>query len=95
MKKLKKIGVLSFALIQALIGVFIGLIFGLLYIIVGFIAGLVLGTAGWIIFGVGVISIITAPIVSGIFGFLAGAVIAFLYNLSAKWTGGVELEFNK
>ena len=41
-------------------------------------------------FGVG--AIIIAPILGAIFGFIMGAIVAFLYNLVAKWVGGIEIE---
>ena len=43
-----------------------------------------------VLFGVG--AIITLPIVAGIIGLLGGALIACLYNLLARFAGGLELE---
>jgi hypothetical protein len=33
------------------------------------------------------------PVIYGVMGFIAGMISALLYNLMAKWVGGVEMEF--
>lgn len=33
------------------------------------------------------------PVIWIVFGFVGGIVGAFIYNLSAKWVGGIEIEF--
>lgn len=45
--------------------------------------------------GIGVIiaMVIFIPILYGAFGFIFGALGALVYNLVAKWTGGIEMEF--
>jgi hypothetical protein len=46
--------------------------------------------------GVGIVFgfflLLLAPIMYGILGFIFGALGALVYNLVAKWTGGVEVE---
>jgi hypothetical protein len=37
-------------------------------------------------------AIIVMPIFYGIFGFIGGLIWAFLYNLAAKFTGGLEVD---
>jgi hypothetical protein len=39
-------------------------------------------------FGIGSLFL---PIIYGVFGFLGGLIAAAVYNLVAKWTGGVEI----
>lgn len=34
--------------------------------------------------------IIFLPVIYAVIGFIAGVITAFIYNLVAKWTGGVE-----
>lgn len=41
--------------------------------------------------GLGVIFVIFIPIIYAIAGFIAGVIIAFVYNLVATWTGGIEM----
>ncbi len=33
------------------------------------------------------------PVMFAIFGFIAGAIGAFLYNLAAGWFGGIKMDF--
>jgi hypothetical protein len=40
----------------------------------------------------GVGSIIFFPIMYAVFGFIGGAIQSLLYNLAAKYTGGLEIE---
>ena len=90
---LKKIGVLSLAKLHGILIAVFGLIVGLIYGFLGVIFGLVSGSIG--IAGLGIASIIFLPIMYGVFGFVIGALMAFLYNLVAGWVGGIEMEFEK
>jgi len=91
MKEIKKIDVLSLAKFDASVGVIIGLIWGLVIILFGDqiapILKLSIPTAG-----LGLASVIISPILYGIVGFIVGAISAFLYNISAKFTGGIKIE---
>ncbi len=40
----------------------------------------------------GIVMLIAFPVLYGLIGFLAGAMVAWLYNLAAGWVGGVEFE---
>jgi hypothetical protein len=42
--------------------------------------------------GLGLVLAVIAPIMYGAMGFIFGALAALIYNLVAKWTGGVEFE---
>ena len=44
-------------------------------------------------FGMGIGFMIFLPVVYAFFGFIFGALGAWVYNLLAKWIGGFELEF--
>src|SRR5882672_9148572 len=35
------------------------------------------------------------PIINAVGGFLAGVLIATVYNFSARWTGGIEIVFDE
>jgi hypothetical protein len=88
----KSVGVLSVAKIMGLIYGCMGLIFAPLFLLMG-LMGSALGQqnsplAG--IFGVGFA--VLMPVLYGAMGFVVGAVGALLYNLFAKWVGGLELE---
>jgi len=45
------------------------------------------------IFGAGLAAIILMPVIYGLMGFIAGAVGAALFNLVAKISGGIEMQF--
>lgn len=104
MIKVKKIGVLSFTKFQAIMMALLGLLAGIIYSFGGLIIdGLV--SIGWVSstsastpgLSIGTVlafgALIVMPIIFLIFGFAAGLVEAFLFNLFSKWIGGIELEF--
>jgi hypothetical protein len=104
MAKVKKIGVLSFAKLHTMLGALIGLILGILYSF----GGLLIDTGvsiGWITsqetpglsygtvlaFG----ALIGMPAIFAGFGLAVGLIGAILYNLFARWFGGMEIDFKK
>ena len=42
--------------------------------------------------GMFVVGIVCVPIIYGMIGFVIGALGALIYNLIAKWLGGIEIE---
>jgi hypothetical protein len=40
--------------------------------------------------GIAGVFVIFLPIIYAVFGFIGGVISAFIYNLVAKWTGGIE-----
>jgi len=101
MKKIKRIGIFSFAKFQAVLGAVIGLLLGIVYSIGGFmIDGLV--TIGWITsnetpglsfgtllaFG----ALIAMPAIFASFGFLLGLIESILYNTIGRWFAGLSLD---
>ena len=87
--ELKKIGVMSAGRIAALFGILLGLVYGLMVIFVpGFFDSLVASgfplANRWV---GGLVSLV----IYAVYLFLAGIVCAALYNVFAKWVGGVEL----
>ena len=94
--KLKSIGVLSFALFQAIFMAIMGLIIGLFTVTMFGIAGSMIPVNTEMMagsFGIG--GVIYLIITWAIMGFIFGAIFAFMYNLIAKWTGGVDIELHK
>lgn len=96
---IRRLGVLSVAKITAIIAAAFGLLAGILI----FLAGSAAGIAGssmagsndagmaWLS-GMGALSIIVLPIFYAVIGFIAGAIQAFVYNLAARFVGGVRIE---
>ena len=96
MVTVKRFGVLS-----------VGVISGILYAVGGLIGALMMapimaimsattpvtdadfGPMGWMFSG---FFIIIAPIIYGALGFVCGIISAALYNISAKWVGGIRVE---
>lgn len=89
---IKRINVLKLAIFQGAMMAAFGLLGGVFILLFGSMfarMGADAGAAG-MIGGVG--AIIFLPILYGIFGFIAGAIGAFVYNLVAGVVGGVEIE---
>jgi len=94
MHVVKSVGVMSAAKIMGLVYGCLGLIFVPFLLIAG-LAGFLAGNdkAAFPFAGVaGVVFAILAPLIYGAMGFVFGAISALIYNLVAKWVGGLELE---
>ena len=92
MHVVKSVGVLSFAKIMGLIYSCLGLIFVPFFLLIGLV-GSMAGPKETVFAGaVGVVMAIFMPVIYGVMGFIFGALGALLYNLFAKWIGGLELE---
>ena len=92
MAKLRRLGVIFSAKLQAVVMAFVGLIAGILYAFGGAIYELLTGTlnSGT---AIAFLALIGMPIMFSIVGFMAGALGALLYNLVAGWIGGLEMDF--
>jgi hypothetical protein len=92
MRVLKHVGVMSFAKIMGVVYGSLGLIFAPLFLLIG-LAGSLAGQNKTPFAGVfGVVFAICMPVLYGVMGFIFGAISAFVYNLAAKWVGGIEVE---
>lgn len=92
---------MSFGKLQAFIMLFAGLLAGIVYSFGGLIID-TLVSLGWITssetsglsygtvlaFG----AVIGMPLIFAIFGFIFGLIEAFIYNLFARWFGGIEIK---
>jgi len=90
--ELKKIGVGSAAKVGGVIAAIMGLIIG---VFVALISMMIPGSGSELPFFSGFAAIIVLPILYGIIGFIAYAIVAALYNFVVKYTGGVILEFSE
>ncbi len=77
-----------------------GIVLGALYAVLGLIGAFFMlpvmllgGSDNLGPIGVGLGIIIALPIAYGIGGFIGGAICAFVYNIIAKMTGGLEFSF--
>ena len=99
--RIRKLGVLSVAKIQALVALVLSLCisipYGLIIIMYGlFGASLVGGNAGLAVGGggvvLGIVIMIGLPIIYSLIAFVFGAIAALVYNLFANMVGGIEIE---
>lgn len=81
------------AKIYGLLMAITGLILGLFITVVNLTVPPISGLPAYSLFGVG--AIILLPIFYGVLGFVMGSFTAWLFNLIARFTGGLELEFDK
>ena len=104
MAVLKKLGVLSVAKFYTIFMAILGLIIGIFNAISLLIFRKISPTLGnvegvaelsQVGLGAGFSAVIILPILFAIVGFICGVIGAALYNLIAKWTGGIEMDFKK
>jgi hypothetical protein len=98
-QQLRSVGPVSVAKVMAVLYAIFGLLIGAVLSLVFSFASIA-GSAGFpggtrsgpmgLLFGVG--SIIFLPILYAIFGAIGGLIAAGLYNIVAKYTGGIEIE---
>jgi hypothetical protein len=92
MQIVKSVGVFSVAKIMGMIYGCMGLIFAPFFLLIGLMGSMAgqdkLPFAG--IFGVGFA--VLMPVLYAVMGFIGGAIGALLYNLFARWLGGIELQ---
>ena len=86
---LKKISVWPFAKFYAVFMAVLGFIIGLLFALINLAAPI---ESPYQVFGFA--TIVVFPIIYGLMGFAMGLVTSWLYNLVAKFVGGIELDFD-
>jgi hypothetical protein len=92
MRTIQSVGVLSAAKIMGLIQGSLGLIFMPFFILFAAL-GMAAGGKASVFGGVaGIVIAVFIPIFYAALGFITGAIGALLYNLFAKWVGGIEIE---
>jgi hypothetical protein len=78
-------------------GIVLGVLYGILSLCIApffLLAAILGGKAGApapAVFGVGFALIL--PVIYAVIGFIGGILAAAVYNLVARWTGGLEFEF--
>src|SRR3989344_7209833 len=97
MQKLKKLGVMSVAKVYAVIAAIYVVVPGMAIAILGAGFASIMGAANYgpgaeMFAGFGIASIIVLPILFAVFGFIAGAICAFIFNIVVKFVGGIEIE---
>ncbi len=93
--EVKSIDLLSLAKIQGLIGAAIGVLVGVVFFFMALFFSFFMpavNEAKMLGIGMGFASIIFFPLFYGIAGFLGGLITALIYNLVAKWIGGIKVQ---
>jgi hypothetical protein len=89
---IKSVGVLSAAKIMGLIYGCLGLIFIPFFLLIGLLGSLAGKQQSPFAGVIGLVLAFCLPIIYGVMGFIMGAIGAALYNLFAKWIGGIEVQ---
>ena len=94
MARLKKVRLLSLAKLQGILFAYVGLLCGILYSFGGFIYDLV--TTGSLNLGTALafFAIVGMPLSFAFFGFIAGVILAVLYNLFSRVFGGADIDLS-
>jgi hypothetical protein len=88
-RRVKKIGVLKTSIVSAIIFFILSLIMVVPVMLVMGIAGVFSDNMG---FAFGGVFMIFMPIMYAVIGFLATALWCWMYNVVARWIGGIEIE---
>ena len=92
MHVIKSVGVLSVAKMMGLIQACIGVVLIPFFLLIG-LAGTLANRQETPFAGmVGLVLAFCMPIIYGVMGFIMGAIGAALYNVFAKWIGGIEVQ---
>jgi hypothetical protein len=89
--KLKKVKPSSLAKFSAIMGLFVGLIYSVVFIFIMLIASGSQKSIG-IGFGLGIVGVILIPIIYAGMGYIGGLIYAVIFNVIARFSGGIELE---
>lgn len=92
MQIVKSVGVMSEAKIMGLIYGCMGLIFAPFFLPIGLLGSLAGEQKSPFAGIIGVTFAILMAVLYGMMGFITGAIGSLLYNLSANWVGGFELD---
>jgi hypothetical protein len=93
-KRLKRIAPLKTGIVLGVLYALLSLIMVPFFMLAGFGAMTAASRAGGpplpfaFLFGIGALFL---PVVYGVMGFIFGVISAAIYNLVAKWTGGIEV----
>jgi len=93
MQVIRSVGVLSFAKVMGALYGALGLLF-IPFLAIAGLAGALSGRQnGGVLAGVGLIVLgLILPVIYGGMGFVMGALMAWVYNLMAGWTGGIQIQ---
>ena len=95
----RTIGILSLAKMAAVlamvVGIFVGVFYGLIVMLITALNSTGGGAKGGfdnVPIAAGLLVMVGMPLVYAVAGFLLGALVAFAYNVAARFFGGIEVE---
>lgn len=91
---IKHIDVMSAGKVSGIIAAAIGLLAGLLFLLFGsMMSGIAGAENGGMLAAVGgAMGVVLLPILYAVIGFIGGVLQAFVYNLAARFVGGIRIE---
>ncbi len=89
-KQLTRIAPLKAGIVLGTVYAFLSLLFVPIFLIVGLLVGSHGNSAAPFMFGTGFA--VLMPLIYGAMGFICGLLAAAVYNLVARWNGGLEFE---
>ena len=97
-RRLKRIGPMQAGKVLGILYGVIGLIFVPFFVVAAVLGafaeqGQADAAAGVAVAGGMILMAVLFPIMYAVFGFVGGVIMAAVYNLIARWVGGLELEF--
>jgi hypothetical protein len=90
-KVIQSVGVFSVAKIAGLVHAVFGLIFAPIFLLMSMVGAMAGAKSASFSGVVGIVIAVMMPVFYGAMGFIFGAIGAALYNLMAKWVGGIEV----
>jgi Transmembrane domain of unknown function (DUF3566) len=91
-KRVKRIAPLQLGKIMGLCYGIMGLCFCPIFLVISFFAPHASNQQGASVFAFGTAFALLMPVFYGVMGFVLGIISAFVYNIIAKWIGGIEVE---
>jgi hypothetical protein len=88
--RVQRINVAQLAKLMGVLDLMLGVVVGVCFYLFSTVAGSAASSMFPMMGGIGML--IFFPVMYGVFGFVGGALIAWLYNLVAGMVGGVEFE---
>jgi hypothetical protein len=79
----------------ALFGGLIGLLYAAMFVVIGLVGATEDASAGIGMVVAGVAMAVAIPVFYGMFGFIAGIILAFIFNMVTGWVGGLKMQFTK
>lgn len=93
--RIRSVDPLQYAFVLGVLEALLGLVIGVIFWLTFATTARSIPNAGasglGFMMAAGPLLIVMAPIFYGILGFIVGLIVAVIYNIVAKWTGGIQM----